>query len=350
MFTVLIMAGSFLFQLTRYLSEGISPFVVAQLATVLIPGIMVKTFPMAVLLAGLLSFGRLSGDSEIVALKAAGLSIGRIMVPVAVFGSIVASVTFGVNEFVVPKATQKAVGIQKTIESQLNGKTAQEMSQAIYQDGKLKASFWASDFSFVHRTLKNVIITVYDDKELPSAYLYVDELEFSDKEHWEIRGGGQLTPANGSTSIKFSNAFPTGVPELKSTPEELLAKSLRDLDALPMHEMRQQIEKLKRSPKMTRELQSQITNLEFGHWNKISLPLAALVFGLVGAPLGIRSHRVAMAAGFWQAVLIILLYFFLTNVMGIAAQGGRVPAFVASFLPIVAGLIAGIVLIHKRNN
>lgn len=350
MFTVLIMAGSFLFQLTRYISEGISPAVVAQLAVVLLPGIVVKTFPMAVLLSGLLSFGRLSGDSEVVALKAAGVSIGRIMIPVACFGVSVALVTLVVNEYLVPKATQQAVGIKKSIESELNGKTAQEMSQAVYQSGKLKASFWASDFSFVHRTLSRVVVTIYDEKEVPSAYLFVNEMEYTDKDHWEIRGGGRLTPANGSSSVAFDNAFPAGVPELASTPEELLAKSLRDLDALPMRDMKQQIDKLRMTQKMTPDLVSQIVNLEFGYWNKLALPLAALVFGLVGAPLGIRSHRVAMAAGFWQAVLIILLYFFLTNVMGIAAQGGRVPAFVASFLPISVGLVVGLFLIHRRNN
>lgn len=349
MFTVLIMAGSFLYELTRYLSDGASPFQVLQLTIVLLPGVMAKTFPMAMLLSGLLAFGRLSSDSEIVAIKASGVSVGRIMVPVATFGILVALMTFAFNDKLVPSATQKAIGIKKLIDNELKGQTAQEMSQGIYQDKKLKASFWAQDFSFEHRTLTNVVLTVYDTEERPSAYVFANELEYTDEKKWVARGGVTMTPATGGSFARFDNAFPPGVPEIDSTPAELLAKALRDLDALPMEEMGNQIKKLRSIPKQTPDLQKQVINLEFGYWNKIALPLAALVFGLVGAPLGIRSHRVPASAGFWIAVIIILAYMFLANVMSISAQGGRVPAYVASFLPIVIGLIVGGYLIHKRN-
>ncbi|MBS1713661.1 MAG: LptF/LptG family permease [Armatimonadetes bacterium] len=348
-FTVLIMAGSFLFELTRYITDGINPLLVGQLTALLMPGIMVKTFPMAVLLSGLLSFGRLSGDSEIVALKAAGVSVGRIMWPVAAFGLAVSFLTFCTNEQVVPLTTQEAVGLKKRFEADLKGKTAQEMSQAVYKDGKLVASFWAADFDFSKRTLSRVIVTVYGSDQLPTYYIFVEELEYTSEKRWVVRGGGSMTSADAKSLVKFGSAQPTEMPDLDATPEELLAKALRDLDALPMKEMGRQIEKLRKSPDMTAGLRSQIANLEFGYWNKIALPLAALVFSLVGAPLGIRSHRVPASAGFWQAVIIILAYLVLANVMSISAQGGRVPAFAASFLPIVIGLTLAGYLVHRRN-
>ena len=80
-----------------------------------------------------------------------------------------------------------------------------------------------------------------------------------------------------------------------------------------------------------------------------ALPLAALVFGLLGAPLGIRNHRAGNATGFGLAIAIIFLYFLLTNVMAIAAQGGLVPSYVASFLPVLIGLVTAIVLVQRRN-
>ena len=388
MFTVLIMAGSFLFELTRYLSEGIDPLLILQLTVVLLPGIMAKTFPMAVLLSGLLAFGRLSSDSEIVAIKAAGVSVARIMVPVALFGIVVTVATFLVNEKLVPSATQRAVGLKDQFESQLTGKTAKEMSKAIYQEGKLTASFWAKDFSFSDRTLRGVVITTYGADELPTAYLYVDTLEYTSDQDWVMKGGVQVSPADaestleftsdnvwsiqrrsrgttegsesrtggsneeptGKSFVKFESAWPSNVPMLDASPEELLAKTLTDLDALPMEAMGHQIAKLKKSPEQTSQLRSQIANLEFGYWNKIALPLAALVFGLVGAPIGIRSHRVPASAGYWIAVIIIIAYLVLARVMAIYAQGGRVPAIVASFLPIVIGLVVAGILVHRRNN
>ena len=81
----------------------------------------------------------------------------------------------------------------------------------------------------------------------------------------------------------------------------------------------------------------------------MTLPLAAMVFGLVGAPLGIRSHRSGKATGFWLSIVIIFAYMMLTNVMSIMAREGLFSAAVASFTPVVIGLIFGIILIRTRN-
>ncbi|MBL8064332.1 MAG: LptF/LptG family permease [Chthonomonadaceae bacterium] len=361
MFTVLIMAGSFLFELTGYLARGVDFLTILRLTGLLLPGIMAKTFPMAVLLSGLLSFGRLSGDSEIVAIKAAGVSVLRIMVPVFIFGLGVSALTFVINERVVPPSTLSSLRIKNRIENQLRGKTAQAMADTHYENGKLKASFLANDFDFGNRTLEGVTITLFDDHRQPTAFLYVEQFQFTDTKHWEMRGKALLIPADGGSRIDFERAIPTGSPQAQrllpngipgpdATPEELLAKKLSELDALPIDQMGEQIKQLKNTPDPAGQLKPQISNLEFGYWNKIALPLAGLVFGLVGAPLGIRSHRVAASAGFWQAVIIIFAYMVLARALAITAQGGRVPAIVASFLPILIGLFVAGYLIWKRDN
>ena len=125
-----------------------------------------------------------------------------------------------------------------------------------------------------------------------------------------------------------------------------IVQALKDLDALSMADMKKQIERQRALPDYDKK---QVSNLEFGLWNKIALPLAALVFGLVGAPLGIRNHRAGTATGFALSVVIIFGYMMLSNAMSIMAQGGRIPAYMASFTPIVIGLAVAIVLIQRRN-
>ena len=120
-FTVIIMAGTYLFKVTEYIVQGVSFTTVTELMFLTLPGIMAKTFPMAVLLSVLLAFGRLSGDSEIVAVRACGTSITRIMAPVAGFGLAVALLAFGVNELWVPGASFQASQIQIQIAKQLKG-------------------------------------------------------------------------------------------------------------------------------------------------------------------------------------------------------------------------------------
>src|SRR5512144_113464 len=80
-FTLIFISGQYLFKLTTLVSRGASIFEVTELLALRMVPLAVLTFPMATLLATLLSFGRLSGDMEVVALMAGGVSFVRIAVP-----------------------------------------------------------------------------------------------------------------------------------------------------------------------------------------------------------------------------------------------------------------------------
>ena len=81
LFTVLLIAAGPLVKITSFLAAGAPAGEVGKLVALLLPAVLVKTFTMAMLLAGLLGFGRLSSDSEITALKAGGASVIRILRP-----------------------------------------------------------------------------------------------------------------------------------------------------------------------------------------------------------------------------------------------------------------------------
>ena len=86
-----------LFRIAQYISQyGASLWTCVKLLTFSLPGIIALTFPMAMLLASLMSFGRLSSSSEIVAMKCGGLSFYRLAAPVflVAFGVSMASIRF----------------------------------------------------------------------------------------------------------------------------------------------------------------------------------------------------------------------------------------------------------------
>ena len=97
------------------------------------------------------------------------------------------------------------------------------------------------------------------------------------------------------------HVWPSEIPKVTCTPNDLISRRLMDLDALSISEIKFQIDQAKKDPYFD---SAQKINLEFGFWNKIALPFTALVFGLVGAPLGIRNQRVSAASGFWVAILV----------------------------------------------
>ncbi len=346
-FTVLISAGQFLFQITQYLASGAEIVQTLKLLTLLMPGVIAKTFSMAVLLSTLLAFGRLSGDSEIVALRAGGVSLDRIMAPVAAFGVVVFFLALAFNELIVPAATMNAIETRMAIDADVKGRKDQGTSRSIYEEGKLKTMLMATDFNMSKRSLSGVVITVFDKDGKPEVFFWADEMVYTSDSDWSLpKGGHGIFAESGIRISTTGDVFPSEVPNPDVTPEDLVTQALKDLDALSMGQMKNQIDRERARPDFD---EKQVANLEFGLWNKIALPLAALVFGLLGAPLGIRNHRAGTATGFALSVVIIFGYMMLANAMSIMAQGGRIPAYMASFAPILVGLCVALALIRRRN-
>lgn len=346
-FTTLIMAGTYLFKITDYLVAGISVATVGELTLLLLPGVIVKTFSMAALLSTLLSFGRLSGDSEIVALRAAGASLGRIMAPVAAFGLVVALVSFFVNEQIVPAAAFKGTEIVQGIDKQLKG-SSQPVFQAVHDPhtGRLMAMIMAKDFNLGDRRLNDAWAVGYGLDGEPKMILHAPGMQFTDANHWSVDPGSRLFSYELDTVTKLEGFWPKQIAEPPSV-EDIVASQLKDLDSFSMTEMKKRIA-IAKANIGTFGVQ-QVRNLEYGYYNKIALPLAALIFGLVGAPLGIRNHRAGTATGFALSVVIIFAYMMLTRITAIWALGDKLHPAMASFAPLIVGLLGAIVLIRKKN-
>jgi lipopolysaccharide export system permease protein len=89
---------------------------------------------------------------------------------------------------------------------------------------------------------------------------------------------------------------------------------------------------------------------QFNLWEKISVPLASLIFGLVAAPLGIRPQRGSRTTmGFGIAVMLIFLYWVTHNWMFQLGKGGGLEPFVAAFTADAIGLVMAVFLIARTR-
>lgn len=347
LFAALLMAGTYLNKIADYIVQGSPGGLVFQLIALLLPAVLVKTFTMAVLLAALLSFGRLSSDSEIVALRAGGASIYRIVQPVMLFSLAIAIVTFGFNEVVVPSAASRAKTLMIELADKAGkGNDGDPVSFPLTSKRKLRAYVVARSFNLSAQTMRGVTIVAYDDEGKVSHYLSAPEMEYRGENDWRMRGRSQLIDAKGGYVLNTIEAWPDFIPEITQTPADLLRQGNNDPDLLSMREVRAEIEKGRVDGGLT---ESRLRNMEYWYWNKISVPLAAFIFGTLGAVLGIRNHRTGTAAGFALAVGIIFGYVTLANFMNVWAQGGVLPPWAASFAPLVLGLVASGIIMWKRN-
>lgn len=346
MFTMLLIAATYLGRIAKYVVEGVPPSMILHITFLLLPAILVKTFAMALLLGALLAFGRLSGDSEITAIRAAGVSLYRIVFPVSMFSLLVAVGAFFMNERMVPAAARESATIMMDIAKTAQPKGAQPIQHFQVQDGKIVLMYGALGFNIADRSLQNVYVISYDKDGNEKYIMFAKELDFTDFKQWKIIGNAQIMSRDGTSLITISGAWPKGIAQLTATPDDLLAGQNNDMDVFSMSEIQELIRKGNASGSLTIE---QVRNYEYGYWNKIALPLAAFIFGTLGATLGIRNHRTGSATGFAVSVAIIFTYFTLANFMNVYAMGGIFPPYVASFTPIAIGLIASGVIIWRRN-
>lgn len=352
MFSTLLMAATYLNRITDYVVQGVPASMIGEITMLLLPAILVKTFAMATLLGALLAFGRLSSDSEIVALRAAGASIYRIIRPVGLFAVVIASLSFLFNETFVPYAAKRSQALAKIVARSLNAKANQPASQSIVDGGKLVGFIVAQDFNLRTSTLRNVTIIARDDIGKDNFYLEAKELQYKPPESgnppdWRIVGGAKLVSADGRSRVEIADeVWPTSVPKVNLKPEEIGTQQINDPDYFSARELWRQLQLAKIDKTLTPE---QYRNREYWFWNKFALPFAAFVFGLLGAALGIRNHRTGNAAGFAIAIGITFAYMTLANFMNTWAMGGIIPSWLASFTPIVLGTIAAVVIMWRRN-
>jgi len=353
MFTVLILAATYLFRLTGFLVAGVPILTIVELFALFTPGILVKTFAMAMLLAGLLAFGRLSNDAEIIALRAAGANMARIMRPVAIFSLVVAGVAFGVDETLVPWAAQKSEALGVAIATKLDPSKMTPTSEPIVQNGKVLGMVVARNLNTTTDTLLGATVLIYNPDGTNAWVLWAKELKFnpalasSTGGGWRIVGGATLQSGDGSTFTRINDrAWPPDIPHPNFSIQDLLADQLNNLDVLSMKGIQTEIARLKKDKTASK---SQIANLQYGYWNKIALPFAAFIYGILGAPLGIRNSRSSTAGGFALAVAIIFGYVTIANLLSVYAQGGLLPAWAASFAPLVVGIAASAWIIRSRN-
>ncbi|MDQ2688348.1 MAG: LptF/LptG family permease, partial [Armatimonadota bacterium] len=175
MFASLYFALGPLLAASRFISDGFSvPLVAKYMAFSILP-ILGLTFPMGILLAVLLGYGRLSGDSETVALFAGGIPFLRVAVPAAVLGLIVSVVGYIVNDPLASYANRQILDMKESAFHQV-GESNKPFDLTIPFPGNENATqatlHIEEGFSLSARTMRNVTIVVYDANRQPSKIIH----------------------------------------------------------------------------------------------------------------------------------------------------------------------------------
>lgn len=340
-FTSIMFAGKELFNITELMAEYHAPVLTAfRLIGLFLPSLVVVTLPMAMLLSALLGFGRLSGDSEVIALFASGVSLFRIAIPVVLMGILVTGMSFVLSEVVAPNANAQHERLIRELTKDVTSSTKPILGQDVV-DGVTKSVFYVRGGFDVAKGVARDIVVIEYIKNKPAHFIYGKEAIWKGDEHpdeWSFKDGywKNLDPDQSVTA-----PFEKFQVVINKTPEQLELAQRKPAE-MSFSQLRDHIHMLQQQGSDTRELRVKL-------YQKISLPLASLVFALIGTPLGLRPQRSSSAMGLGLSIVIIFGYWVLTHYMSILGENGTMSPAAASFFPTLAGLGMGVVLIFRAT-
>ena len=342
-FSALFLVAGPLLAASKYQALGFPWWAIAQFMGWDLIGFLPLTFPMGMLLAALLGFDRLSRDSEVVALFAGGIPFLRIIAPVIGLGLTVSLVNYVFNDRIASFAHAWVADFNSHRQDVI-GETTRPLDLANRSDGKLQVTVHIEKgYDVIAKALRGVTITVYSPDGRPNQVIYADRAiaKGSGFKTWTLYNGYlyncQGVPANSPFPEMQTN-------EINKTPENMTFLQ-RDPETLNFRDLQKQINELKAGGGDS----SDIRNAEVGLWFKVSLPFSCLIFGMVGAPLGMKSPRSGKVSGLFWALPIMLGYYVIYMTMSNAAAGGSVPPILAAWLPNIIGLFVGAALIWKAS-
>jgi lipopolysaccharide export system permease protein len=297
----------------------------------LLPHAIYQFFPMLVLLGGVVGLGILASSHELMVMRAAGVSVQRIVLSViyAAFILIVAATLLG--EVVAPRANLMA-GKYKSLAETL-GQAVVTMSGVWIHEGN---NFIHIDRVVGKHHLKGVTRYEFDNAHRLLASYHANSLEFENG-RWVAYDLAKTTIQENKTITQES---PVATWELKLTPN-LLNVGLVDAEAMSLQKLAEYSRYLQQN-----RLQAGVFQLEF--WQRIFQPFTTLVMILLAVPFVFAAPRsVSMGRRILFAIIMGFIFYILNAFFGQFSIVFQFPPMIAALLPTFIFAIAGYIYMWR---
>ena len=352
MFMGLLLAMDLMKKLVELIAEqGVPAMLALKIFAYRMPSMLSYAFPMSVLLAIMLVFNRMSSESEMVAIRAAGISFMRIVLPTLLFALLVSGLTHYIADVFAPYASKRATELTRQALDQK--RTKQTILYEHKENNQIQYAILATDLD-LQQNLMHQVIVIYYHEELPAYFIYADRAHWLYQQgRWEFirptltssvdpRQSHTLTieSIDDSTQIDIVTLAlkvresPFDLATSKKRPEEFTARELR-MYADHLSTLGQGGEA--------------VGKWRMGFFQRYATSFSCLIFALIAAPLGLRHHRTSSAVGLGISLLVIFGYYSLSVYLNTFGENDRMAAWLAAWLPNMVGAIIGGVLIYRAN-
>jgi lipopolysaccharide export system permease protein len=301
-----------------------------------IPQILAITLPIGVLIATFLSFQKLSGLSELLALRAAGVSFTRLMLPVVILGLLACLLGFAISEFIVPitRPFAKKMYTFALYQTPIPTKSVKSFSyQEKDTNGVIKRIFYVRKFK--DGFLKDILILDCSQKNLWQIYT-------ASKGQWLPEKGGWMLINGSSSYIKSPNKNAQNknaenlhlVSQFDSTfipssfNPQLILKNLEGLSDMNFVKLKEFIN-LHGKTLETEKLSDAMTKFH----SKFAYPFSCIILAIIGSCLGIVGRRKVINWGYIAIGLVVFLFYMSQTIFDSYGNSGKIDPMLAAWMP-----------------
>ncbi len=343
---VVMLVGNTLFPLIEdIVKTGIPPLVVARLIVFNLPILIPLTLPPGVALSSAWAVNRLARDSEITAIRMAGISLKRLFLPIILVGVLASAASFLVGDKVVPPAWRE---FQKT-QGQLfayalqASPTVAENKVFTFQDYAFHIREIRKDPSGRADKLQLFGLVIFQNPVGPNGLATVMTAQSADYDHdvWTLHEAHVVLFGN-DNFVSQEAVTPTLKLPLSVPLESLSSGGVTTPDQFSMAELGNQMAALGRTGQDT-------TAAAYNYYRKLGLPFLCFGFALCAPPLALRFARAGAYTGIFLSIVMVFVAWntlLLTQILGYA---GKMPPLLAAWSPALLFTCLGVYFLWQME-
>ncbi len=329
---------------------------VALILLLYLPRVLVMTLPMAILLGVLVGIGRMSADSEVIALRACGVSYWKVLAPVLTIGLVAWLFGSYLIIYIEPQANYKRRNVYN--ELLYSADLRREIKPRVFFEEIPGMLLYADQVHESGDFLEKVFIhqSGEDGKELVTvarrAQIDYDRRDGVARFYLENGTTHSTTPGD-AESYQVSNFQRQMI--VKEPDQSFRMRSSILARPAPKNFREQNLHELAESVSKAGAIEHQETRnrvigsiLSIMH-ERVALPFAALVFAILGMPLGVMNRRGGKASGFSLSISIAIVYWILLSTGQNLVSQGRLSPYVGLWAGNILLGVLGIILFHLRE-
>jgi len=340
-FTTLVMGGGVFYQMIRFaIDYDVSFFIMVQVFLLKLPEIVAYTLPMSSLFCVLLGFNRLSSDLEITAMKTAGISFFRLMVPVLIFGFFVSLAALMLRDQLAPVTNMRFNFLERMLkEKALQVQQHQNIIWDSWNGGEVQSILYAKNSEGYK--ISHVYYFEMEDGEMVRMTMAKEAI--NNRTSWLFKNGTQILFSDAPEPTDFINFTEMSI--ILEQGMEDRARRKTKVGEYTYKELGERIDILEERGNAD---ESTVRQLKVDFYSKLSIPFASFAFVFIAAPLGLKPQRASSSVGLGVSVIIIFVYYVIQQLFRVLGQSWIDP-LAAAWIPNIILCSVGAWLVYSAS-